>query len=282
MNEGMLQDFTLYLLTEKGLSPLTVEAYCYDIGRFLEKNLSPFRQEQIISHLASLKKQGYATATLARALISLKVFCSFLLRENHAVDNPTIGLESPKLWNLIPEVLSSLEVDGLLNAPKQTTFIGARDKAILELLYASGLRASELCDLTIYSVDDIAIKVCGKGGKERVVPVGSKAIAAIDCYLSFRDQFDSEFLFLSNRGKPLHRVEVWKIVKRYAKEALIQKSISPHTLRHSFATHLLENGADLRIIQEMLGHVHIATTDRYTHVTPSRLKEAFFKFHPRN
>lgn len=215
-------------------------------------------------------------------LISLKVFFRFLYREKIIEKDISQSMESPKLWQLIPEVLTLEEVERLLNASPVQTYLGARDRAILEVLYASGLRVSEVCSLTLHCVGEDALRVLGKGGKERVVPVGKKALNALDHYLCFRDHFQSETLFLSQKGKALDRVIIWRMIKHYAKQAGIQKSISPHTFRHSFATHLLENGADLRVIQEMLGHASIATTDRYTHVTASRLHSSFSQFHPRN
>lgn len=178
--------------------------------------------------------------------------------------------------------MTQTEVTRLLEAPDPETFLGARDRAIIEMLYGSGLRVSELCSLSIYSIDETSVKVMGKGRKERIVPVGRKAVEAVDHFLvRFRDQFEGEALFVTKRGKALDRVAVWRIIKHYAGQAGIQKPISPHTLRHSFATHLLDHGADLRVIQEMLGHSHIGTTDRYTHVSQSRLQEAFSKFHPK-
>lgn len=281
MMQPLLADFLLYLRVEKGLSPLTLEAYQADITRFLQVCAHPFDQEDIIQHLCEMKNQGYASATIARTLISIKVFSRFLYFENHILQDPSLSLESPKLWNLIPDILTLEEVERLLKAPNATTYLGARDQAILEVLYASGLRVSELCALLLLNVDDSSLKVLGKGNKERIVPIGSKALAAVDHYLNFRESFNSEYLFLSCKGKPMQRTCVWRMVKQYASKAHILKSISPHTLRHSFATHLLEKGADLRIIQEMLGHSNIATTDRYTHVSSSHLKEAFSKFHPR-
>lgn len=200
-------------------------------------------------------------------------------------NNVTLYLESPKIWQLIPEVLSVEEMERLLAQPDPETNVGSRDRAILEMLYGSGLRVSEVCGLKIHDVDDKFVKVFGKGSKERVVPVGAKAIEAVDHYLArFRDQTDSsrqQALFVNQRGKPIDRIFVWKMIKRYANEAGIVKNISPHTLRHSFATHLLDNGADLRVIQEMLGHASISSTDRYTHISKSRLHEAFGKFHSR-
>jgi integrase/recombinase XerD len=276
-----LADFIDFLRSEKGLSPHTIEGYGRDVKNFLEKFKSPFQQEEIIQHLAGLKIRGYAPASIARALISLKVFCRFLFREGLLPRDVSNTLECPKLWQLIPEILTMEEVDLLLEAPIAQNFLGARDKAILELFYASGIRVSELCGLTIYCVNDDALKVMGKGGKERVVPVGKQAMSAIDCYLCYRESFSSDTLFLTSKGKPLSRESIWRMVKYYARKAGIRKSISPHTLRHAFATHLLERGADLRIIQELLGHAHISTTDRYTHVSASHLKEAFFRCHPR-
>lgn len=192
--------------------------------------------------------------------------------------------ETPKIWQLIPEVLQIEEVDLLLAQPQREDRIGARDKAMLELLYATGMRVSELCALRLNDLSDTFVKVRGKGKKERIVPVGKKAIAAVDHYLlHFRGEIRAETdpLFITSRGNPVDRMTVWKQVKMYAEKAGIAKSISPHTLRHSFATHLLEGGADLRLIQDMLGHEDIGTTDRYTHVSGGRLRAAFKAFHPR-
>jgi integrase/recombinase XerD len=278
----ILLDFIAYLRSEKGLSPHSIEAYGRDIRLFLAHFEQPFHQDQIVQHLSMLHAKGYASASIARALIAIKVFCRFLYRENIISSDLGSGLDSPKLWQLLPEMLTFEEVERLLSIADVQTYGGARDQAILEVLYASGLRVSELCALTLHSVDDVAIKVLGKGGKERLVPIGSCALSAIDWYLCKREQFNCPTLFLTEKGKPIDRVWVWRMVKHYAKEVNLSKSISPHTLRHAFATHLLERGADLRIIQEMLGHSSIATTDRYTHVSNSRLQQAFVQFHPRN
>lgn len=276
-----LIDFVAYLRSEKGLSSLSIEAYGRDIRAFFNHFSFPIEQDKIIQYLSLLKNKGYASSSIARALISIKVFCRFLYREGIVDKDVSHAIESPQLWQLIPEVLTFDEVELLLNAPNIKTYKGARDKAILELLYACGLRVSEFCDLNLYAVDETAIKVLGKGGKERVVPIGKKALSAIDYYLCLREQFLLDRLFLTNKGMPMNRITVWRMVKYYAKKAGIDKSISPHTLRHSFATHLLEMGADLRIIQEMLGHTNIASTDRYTHVSAAHLQESFAKFHPR-
>ncbi len=291
--EELLLDFIVYLRSEKGLSSNTVEAYQRDLTSFFKvvkshgiECINIINQEEIIAFLSWMKEKRYASASISRALIAIKVFFRFLLREKILVKNPAETLESPKLWQLIPEVLSQAEVEKLLAQPDPQTFAGARDRAILEVLYASGLRVSELCGLSIHDVDDTYVRVLGKGQKERLVPIGKKALIAVDYYLvNFRDQFDSRnepALFVTRQGKRIDRVSVWKMIKEKAKDAGIVKSISPHTLRHSFATHLLDHGADLRVIQEMLGHSNIATTDRYTHVSQRRLQETFSKFHPRN
>jgi integrase/recombinase XerD len=218
---------------------------------------------------------------MARALIALKVFHRFLVKEALMPSEP-LNLDTPKLWRYLPDVLNAQEVEALLSAPDPNTSTGARDKAILEVLYGCGLRVSELCSLTLYAVDDLAVKVKGKGDKERLVPIGKKAIEAIDHYLLYhRKECQQEALFITQKGKAVDRVLVWRQIKEYAKLAGITKNVHPHTLRHAFATHLLENGADLRVIQELLGHASIATTDRYTHVSLARLKESFYKHHPR-
>lgn len=217
-------------------------------------------------------------------LVAIKVFFRFLKKEGLISVDLGCYFETPKIWQLIPEVLQIGEVDALLSQPKIDDRIGARDKAILELLYATGMRVSELCGLCIHDLSDTFVKVQGKGNKERIIPVGKKAIVAVDHYLvHYRGEVREENgpLFVTSGGKPIDRIMVWNRVKMYAKKAGIAKSISPHTLRHSFATHLLEGGADLRLIQDMLGHEDIGTTDRYTHVSGSRLRAAFKEFHPR-
>lgn len=291
--DPLIDDFCSYIASEKGLSHNTIEAYERDIHAFtsfLKKNaitdINSVTQQHVISFLSDLKLADYATASMSRALIAIKVFFRFLKREGTVKANITIYIESPKLWQLIPDVLSIEEVEALLKQPNISTPLGARDKAIIEVLYGSGLRVSEICGIGIYDVDDEFIRVFGKGRKERVVPIGKRAIEAIDHYLTlYRCQFDSEkeqHLFLSRTGKPLERTAVWKIIKNYAKGIGSQKNISPHTLRHSFATHLLDNGADLRIIQEMMGHSNISSTDRYMHVSRSHIQSAFQNFHPKN
>lgn len=292
MKEHLL-DFIVYLSSEKGLSRNTIEAYQRDGEVFLEflkehgiTQLNAVDQNHFIQFLSQLKMAQYATSSMCRTLIALKVFFRFLKRENSISTNPTLYLETPKLWQLIPEVLTCDEVERLLTSPDPSTAVGARDRAILEVLYASGLRVSEVCSLGLYDVDDTYVRVFGKGRKERLVPIGKKAIGSVDHYLLHyrrpNEEEQNPRLFVSKTGKPIDRILVWRMIKQYAKGAKIQKPISPHTLRHSFATHLLDNGADLRVIQEMLGHANISSTDRYTHVSRARLQEAFTKFHMRN
>lgn len=281
-------DFTTYLVSEKGFSLNTLEAYQNDIESFLDflkptgiQNWKELQQQHVIDFLTYKKNSNYASASISRALIAIKIFFRFLKREGVITDNVTLLLSTPKIWQLIPDILSLKEMETLLKLPDPSEEKGARDRAILEVLYASGLRVSELCGLSIRDVDDDYIRIKGKGGKERIVPIGKKAIEAIDRYLHFRNGETNEALFVGRRNRPIDRVTVWRLVKMYASEAGITKNIFPHTFRHSFATHLLDNGADLRIIQELLGHASITSTDRYTHVSCSHLQEAFKAFHPR-
>ena len=287
-----LDDFLSYIASEKGLRPSTIEAYGRDISTFLSfidkkeiKSADDIIKEDCILFFEKLQKDAFASSSIARHLVSLKVFFRFLKKEKWIEVDPTLFLDTPKIWQLIPDVLSLEEIERLFSLPDPSTYLGARDLAILKMMYASGLRVSELCSLSIYDVSDDTVRVKGKGGKERVVPIAKQAITALDHYLcSFRDSDKIEHdvaLFLSQKGKRINRIEVWRRIKMYAKKAGIKKNISPHTLRHSFATHLLENGADLRVIQEMLGHASIATTDRYTHISHKHLKEAFDAFHPK-
>ena len=287
-----IDDFLSYLASEKGLSKNTLEAYQRDLSFFLDylevqgiEDISEIRKEKILSFLELRQKNGLASSSLSRSLVAIKTFCKFLTREKALTLNIAEFLESPKIWQLIPEVLTLEEVKQLLLMPDGKSFISSRDKAILEILYASGLRVSEVCSLNIYDVGDESVRVKGKGEKERIVPIAPVSLGIIDTYLSkFRHLIsdkEENALFVTMKGKRLQRQQIWSLVKNYAQKAGIEKTISPHTLRHSFATHLLENGADLRVIQEMLGHSHIATTDRYTHISQKHLVRAFDQFHPR-
>jgi integrase/recombinase XerD len=286
---SLLSDFLSYLGSEKGLSSNTLLAYRRDnasLIQFLkEKGVEQavlVTEEHIIAYLTDAKEKRYADSSLCRMVIAIKVFFRFLRREGVIEIDPLALLDAPKLWQLIPEVLSMAEVNALLAAPDLEADEGVRDRAILAVMYASGLRVSEVCGLNIHSIDDSMLRVKGKGGKERVVPIAKAAVDAVDAYLvQVRKEGKGDALFVTDKGKRIDRHFVWKRVKFYAGKAGIAKNISPHTLRHSFATHLLENGADLRVIQEMLGHASIATTDRYTHLSQRHLTEAFAAFHPR-
>lgn len=283
-----IEDFLSCLASEKGLAQNTLIAYRRDLEMFFQilhercvAEISEAREEDLIAFLAYLKGQHYATSSICRALVALRMFFRFLKREKVISHDVSQHLDTPKMWQLIPDVLTVAEVDALLASPDPTTLIGARDLAVLLVIYASGLRVSEVCGLNLQDLDDRVVRVKGKGGKERIVPIAVKAVEAVDRYLQLRNEGDQSALFVTEKGKRIDRVLVWKLVKHYAKCAQISKRISPHTLRHSFATHLLENGADLRVIQEMLGHANIATTDRYTHISGRHLDEAFTAFHPR-
>ncbi len=285
-----IKSFILFISAERGLALNTIEAYQRDLERFVVflntqgvGNLDSVEQSAITNFLGFLREKGYSSSSICRALMAIKVWMRYLKREGVIQVNPSLYLDTPKLWQTIPDVLSANEVDRLLSAPDTSSFIGSRDQAILELLYGSGLRVSELCQLGLYDVNDEHVRVQGKGGKQRLVPVGSKAIAAIDHFLLHHrtESIPDAILFPSSKGKRINRVTVWKRVKVYAEKAGISKKISPHSLRHSFATHLLDNGADLRVIQELLGHADIGTTDRYTHVGIQRLQDSFHKLHPR-
>lgn len=286
-----IENFLFYLASERGLSCNTIEAYRLDLAYFFQviqkqgiTDLTQIKQAEIVVFLEALKGKGLSSSSIYRAFMALKSFYRFLRKEGVISDEETLYLDTPKVWQLVPEVLTEDEVKMLLQAPNPEEAFGARDRAIIEVLYASGLRVSEACGLNISDVDDSFVNVIGKGGKERVVPIAASAIASVDHYLlHFRESVPrvSEALFVSKTGRRLERIAVWNRIKLYAAKAGISKTISPHTLRHSFATHLLENGADLRVIQEMLGHASVATTDRYTQISQKHLSEAFTRFHPR-
>lgn len=291
-HEECSRDFLVYISSEKGLSANTISAYQNDVKKFIHflnaqsiLDMTYVEEKHLLKFFEELQAKKYASSSIGRTSIALKVFFQFLKRENVIKRNPSEYLASPKMWQLIPEVLSSNEIERLMNAPDLSTLQGCRDKAILELLYSSGLRVSELCHVNLYAIEENCIRVRGKGNKERLIPVGKQALAAIDDYLNrFRDSQMSmreQTLFVGSRGRPLSRIDIWRMIKAYALSAGILKNISPHTLRHSFATHLLDHGADLRVIQELLGHSSISSTDRYTHISSSKLVSAFKDFHPR-
>lgn len=290
-----LKAFIHYLTVEKGLADNTLQSYERDLTyyfHYLEEcgvqRIENSTRQHIKQYLLRLKQEGKASATLSRNVSSIRSFYQFLVRERRLLSDPSVHIEKPKIERKLPNVLTTREVESLLQAPNRSNLIGKRDAAMLELLYATGIRVSELVDLELSDVHLHMgfIRCLGKGSKERIIPLGQKAIEALEQYIrhargKLLKNHKSETLFLNHHGKRLSRQGFWKIIKKLAREAQINKEITPHTLRHSFATHLLENGADLRSVQEMLGHADISTTQIYTHVTRTRLKDVYAKAHPR-
>ena len=295
-NMDILADQYLhYILVEKGLAKKTIAAYSRDIVRylaFLKKNriqgIEKTDTRIILQYLIHLRSQGLGTSSRARHLVTLRGFYTFLVQEKHLSKNHAKLVELPKRHVTLPDILSVADVRNLLEAPVATTPSGTRDAAMLELLYAAGLRVSELIHLRLMDVnlEGCFLRVMGKGSKERIVPFGSYAKNKIDSYLenarpALMKGRISAYLFVARAGKPMTRQGFWKLLKKYAQRCGSLKHITPHTLRHSFATHLLEGGADLRTVQVMLGHVDISTTQIYTHVARKHLKEVHEKYHPR-
>ncbi|MFE8702600.1 site-specific tyrosine recombinase XerD [Cytobacillus sp. FJAT-54145] len=295
--EDQLKDFLHFLIVEKGLAQNTIVSYERDLKSYIKylkteehlNSLKDVQRGQIVHFSGKLKEQGKSSKTLARHVASIRAFHQFLLREKVVDNDPSVHIETPKLERSLPKVLNLKEVELLLESPNTNDHYGLRDKAMLELLYATGIRVSELIGLNIGDAHLTMgfIRCIGKGNKERIIPIGNKATEAIQKYLQEGRQhfvskkYRDDSLFLNHHGKGLSRQGFWKILKRLTQEAGIQKELTPHTLRHSFATHLLENGADLRAVQEMLGHADISTTQIYTHVTKTRLKDVYSQFHPR-
>lgn len=291
----LIDSFLDYLSVERALAKNTIVAYRADLHLYLDfigqRGITVFAKvskNDIVEFMLSQKAAGISPTSISRRLAAIRMFHRFLARERVLKSDPTTLIDSPKLWKKVPDTLSLNEVEALISQPEVRNPQGARDKAILETLYATGMRVSELSNLKINNVNlDIGFLRCiGKGNKERVIPLGKKAIQSINRYLEFSrpyflKQKTSEFLFIGRGGDKLSRQSVWKLIKRYAREAKIKKSIKVHTLRHSFATHLLERGADLRSVQEMLGHSNISTTQIYTHIDKERLKTIHRMFHPR-
>ena len=289
-----LDIFLDYLKIEKGLSSNTVNAYRADLEKYFiflkkkgKKSLEEVTKEDIVDFLFSLR-ETHAISSIVRFFSSIRSFYRFLFREKILKTDPTQLIEYPKLEKKIPEVLDFWEVEKLLKTPSLRTPQGIRDRAILEVMYATGLRVSELARLKLKDVNmEIGFLRCqGKGSKERIIPLGRIAKKFLEKYIfDARPKLlkgkESEFLFLAQGGNPLSRQSIWKMIKKMVKKAKIKKEVSPHTLRHSFATHLLERGADLRSVQEMLGHASITTTQIYTHINRLRLKEIHRQFHPR-
>lgn len=291
-----IREFIEYLEYEKGLSANSQAAYRRDLEKFAAflvqegRNASPeaVNKQDIMAYLTWQLDNGSAHSSIARSLSSIKTFSKFLILEGRAVSNPASELETPRIKRHLPVVLSVEEVDMLMETPRVILPLGLRDRAMLELMYGTGVRVSELLGLNIEDINMTAgfLRCLGKGRKERIVPVNQTAIRWVERYMSqsrsvLLKRAANRTLFLNARGSAMTRQGFFKILAGYAQKAQLEKSITPHTLRHSFATHLLENGADLRSVQEMLGHADISTTQIYTHLTRSRLLEVYRMFHPR-
>ena len=285
-----------FLELEKNASKNTIASYTIDVVRYLEylearsiTNSESIREKHISEFLSMLYDLGLAPRSIARNLSSIKMFHKFLVGEGTTNNDPTQNIDSPKLGKTLPDVLSQDEIEAILNQANTAERLGVRDRAILETMYATGMRVSEVVGLKqshIFRSDGI-VRVFGKGSKERLVPIGRSALEWIGRYSTqVRPQLSKkgsgkDYVFLNARGKPLSRMTIWNIVKTYTLKSGIKKEVHPHTIRHSFATHLLEGGADLRAVQEMLGHVDISTTQIYTHIDREYLKEVHRTFHPR-
>lgn len=294
--DALLDSFLSYLAVEKGLSENTLESYGRDVRkfiRFIEENgpcsAGDIKYSHILDYLSHSKDKGANSTTVVRSIVSLKQFFKYLLMEKLIEENPAAHVRTPKMKKGIPGVISLDEVERLIAAPDESTPAGLRDSAMLEVLYATGIRVSELIGLKLNDVNfELGfVVVYGKGSKERIVPMGDKARNKLLEYLgtsrpAMLKTRDAKALFVTRLGKGMTRQGFWKIIKHYALKADIAKKISPHTVRHSFATHLLERGADLRAIQIMLGHSDISTTQIYTHVESERLKAVHKKYHPRS
>lgn len=293
--ETIIEEYLKFIQIEKGLSENTIGAYRRDLKKY-----QLYMQEQKIAHidfidrqtiqecLGSLIDQGASAKSIARFISTIRSFHQFALREKYAAKDPTVLIETPKYEKKLPDVLDVEEVIQLLETPDLTKNNGYRDRTILELLYATGMRVTELIQIEIDDVNLIMgfVKVFGKGNKERIIPLGDTVIEYLDTYINtVRPQLlkktVTNVLFLNLHGRPLTRQGIWKLIKQYGLRANITKTLTPHTLRHSFATHLLENGADLRAVQEMLGHSDISTTQLYTHVSITQIRQMYNQFHPR-
>ena len=282
---ALLDDYRYFLRLEKGMSPNTVASYSSDVEDFLSKGNDPLivTQDDIVSYLSS---RNISKRSQARLLSSLRSLFGYLVMENLRKDNPTDGIDTPKIGRYLPNVLSIEEVEAIIGSVDTGSWSGKRDRAILEVLYGCGLRVGEVTTIKISDIyaDQGFVRVIGKGNKQRIVPIGEMAVSAVKDYLEERitpDEGCDDVLFLNKFGRPLSRISVFNMVKDRAMAAGIHKEISPHTFRHSFATHLIENGADLRVVQEMLGHESILTTEIYTHIESSTWHKEVLDHHPR-
>jgi integrase/recombinase XerD len=295
MMDQLLDQYLHYLIVEKGLSKNTIEAYRHGLNRFFEHlrrkgihEIGSVGKFDIRAYLLTLKKKGLSTKSVVRDLAAIRTFFRFLIQEEIIEVNPVEEIESPKTAKTLPEILTLGEVEQLLEQPNLRTPLEIRDRAMLEVLYATGMRVSELIQLPVNQVnlEHGFVVIYGKGSKERIVPLGSEAMKWVNLYLqTARERLakgkESHFLFINRSGRGMSRQRFWKNLKAYGLKAGLRKRITPHLLRHSFASHLLERGADLRSVQMMLGHVDISTTQIYTHVTGERLKKIHQRYHPR-
>ncbi|MEM8914000.1 MAG: site-specific tyrosine recombinase XerD [Planctomycetota bacterium] len=292
--QSVCTEYLTYLRRECHLADNTIAAYGRDLRRFVGwlngRRPGEINITQLSGFVAYLTEQSLAPASISRIIVAVRTFYKYLQLEGLATENPAELLATQKQWQRMPGVLSPTEVDTFLNSVRKSETFWQRDRALLEVLYATGCRASEVCGLRLQdlTLGERHIRCHGKGDKQRMVPIGGRAVSAIELYidhqrarLAAKLPTPTDRLFLSRSGKPLDRVQLWRLVKRYATIAGIRADISPHSLRHSFATHLLAGGADLRLVQEMLGHASIQTTQIYTHVEHSRLQKVHQQFHPR-
>ncbi|MFQ6676951.1 MAG: site-specific tyrosine recombinase XerD [Fidelibacterota bacterium] len=294
--EAHLYDYITMLRVERNLSLNTIEAYRRDLKNYISyledrglKSISGIKQKHIRGFIRELADAHLSPASIARIFSSIRTYHSFLSTEHFSNTNPSQLLEAPKLPRKLPEILTVQEVDDILDAVDRSAKLGKRDLALLEILYSTGLRVSEVCNLNLTGIlfDFEMIRVIGKGDKERLVPLGKQALERLNDYIQkerpalSRKRETKGIVFLSRNSRPLTRMTVYNILKKWCQAAGITKKVSPHTMRHSFATHLLEGGADLRAVQEMLGHVDISTTQIYTHLDKEHLKEVHRTFHPR-
>lgn len=285
----MIERFLSYISAERGLSSHTIEGYKHDLEDLskylgiLGKGWKESGRRELFGYLLNLSSRGLSPFTIKRRFSAIRSFIRFLVEEGMLKADPAEELDTPKTWKRLPQVLDLREVEALLNSPDTTNPKGKRDKAMLEVLYATGIRVSELVGLKLEDINfqQGFVRFKGKRRKDRVVPLGLVAIKYLKEYLSTRGAKRSPYLFLSNRGAPMTRQRFWQILKENARRAGIKKPISPHTIRHSFATHLLERGADLRSVQELLGHADLSTTQIYTHVARTHLEEIYKRSHPR-
>ncbi|WP_094546618.1 site-specific tyrosine recombinase XerD [Petroclostridium xylanilyticum] len=292
--EVLVQKFVDFLENEKGLSDNTLQSYRRDVQQYISylkemniSNIAGVNKTAVITYLLYLQKKGRATSTISRNLASIRSFYQYLNKINIVEQDPTQNLESPKVEKKLPQILSTQEVELLLEQPKCVDLKGYRDKAMLELLYATGIRVSELIYLDLEDINlEMGFIKCNKGNKERIIPLGTIAVSALEDYINKARPMmiqnpNEKALFVNCNGRRLTRQGFWKIIKLYKNQAKINKEITPHTLRHSFAAHLLENGADLKSIQEMLGHSDISSTQIYAQLTKNKIKEVYKKTHPR-